>query len=128
MFRRRRFLTGRAASDLRWFTPSGTAMTEQNWADPLARSVAVLIEGSIDPDCGEEGTWLLDDDFLVLINGWWEPLAFTMPAEVSAHCWRIVCDAFDPTQLGEVQQDIEVGPRSLVICTRQANVSSPQTA
>ncbi len=35
VFRRRRFLTGRAAADLRWFTASDTEMTDQNWADPM---------------------------------------------------------------------------------------------
>jgi len=32
---RRRFLTGRAAADLRWFTAPDTEMTDQNWADPM---------------------------------------------------------------------------------------------
>ncbi|MGO9350995.1 MAG: hypothetical protein ACLP3C_09300 [Mycobacterium sp.] len=99
IFRRRRFLSGPAAADLRWLTPSGCAMTEQNWTDPFARSMAMMVDGSTDPDCGEDGVPLLDDDFLVLINGWWEPLTFTLPAlpaEVSARCWQIVCDTFDP--------------------------------
>jgi isoamylase len=128
VFRRRRFLNAPAARDLRWLTPSGTAMTEQDWADPLARSVAALIDGSIDPDCGQGGTRLRDDDFLVLINGWWEPLAFTMPADVSARCWQIVCDTFDPTRTGPAGQDLKVGPRSLVICTSHADESLTETA
>jgi isoamylase len=119
VFRRRRFLTGTAAGDLRWFTPSGTAMTEQDWTDPFARSVSMLVKGSIDPDCGEDGVPLLDDDFLVLINGWWEPLTFTVPeltAEASDRCWQIACDTFDPTHVGVVGDRLNVGPRSVVIC------------
>jgi glycogen operon protein len=50
VFRRRRYLTGKDAADLRWFTPSGTAMTAEDWADPSARSVALFIDGSTDPD------------------------------------------------------------------------------
>jgi len=34
VFRRRRYSTGKEAADLRWFTPSGTEMTAENWADP----------------------------------------------------------------------------------------------
>ena len=119
VFRRRRFLTGTTARDLRWFTPSGNAMTVQDWMDPLARSIAMLIDGSTDPDCGEDGVPLLDDDFLVLINGWWEPMTFTLPAsraEASAQCWRVVCDTFDPTRVGAADDRLEVGPRSVVIC------------
>ena len=65
VFRRRRFLTGPAAADLRWFIPSGAEMTDQNWADPGARSIAVLIDGSQDPDVAADGTPLIDNDFLV---------------------------------------------------------------
>jgi glycogen operon protein len=119
VFRRRRFLTGHAAGDLRWFTPSGAGMTEPNWTDKAARSIAVLIDGSANRDCSEDGTPLLDDDFLVLINAWWEPLAFTMPAEVSARCWQILCDTFDPTRVGVADRHLQVGPRSLVICSSQ---------
>ena len=48
-----RYSTGKEAADLRWFTPSGTEMTAENWADPNARSVALFIDGSTDPDVGE---------------------------------------------------------------------------
>jgi isoamylase len=34
VFRRRRFLAGAEASELRWFTPAGTEMTAADWADP----------------------------------------------------------------------------------------------
>ena len=87
----------------------------------------MLVDGSIDPDCGGKGTQLRDDDFLVLINGLWEPLDFTMPAEVPACCWQIVCDTFDPTRIGDVEQHLKVGPRSLVICTSRADGSLPET-
>ncbi|MGZ5392485.1 MAG: glycogen debranching protein GlgX [Mycobacterium sp.] len=127
VFRRRRFVTGHAAGDLSWFTPSGAAMTERDWADQVARSVAVLIDGSADPDCGEDGTPLLDDDFLVLINAWWEPLTFTIPAVVSARCWQILCDTFDPTRVGAADRHLQVGPRSLVICTSQADAAPINT-
>ncbi len=115
VFRRRRFLTGAAAGDLRWFTPSGGDMTERDWADPLARSVALLVDGSVDPDCGEDGTPLLDDLFLFLINSWWEAMTFTLPPEASG--WQIVCDSFDPAHSGTADGQLQVAARSVVICT-----------
>jgi isoamylase len=116
VFRRRRFLTGHTAADLLWFTASGAEMTDQNWSDPLARSVAARIDGSTDPDCGADGTPQLDDDFLVFINGWWEALTFTMAAAVSTQCWQIVCDTYDPARIGVVvDPQVQVGARSLVI-------------
>ncbi len=114
VFRRRRFLTGPAAADLRWFTVSGTEMTDQNWTDPVARSVALWIDGSTDPDVDADGTPLLDDDFLFFVNAWWEPLTFTVPADASAHRWDIVCDTFDPARAGTASAQLDVGPRSIV--------------
>src|SRR6202035_1961490 len=80
VFRRRRFLAGAEASALGWFTPAGTAMTAPDWADPSALALAVYLDGSDDPDRAADGSPLLDDDFLVLVNAWWKPLSFTLPA------------------------------------------------
>jgi glycogen operon protein len=115
VFRRRRFLTGAAAADLRWFTPSGAAMTPQDWADPLARSIALFIDGTRDPDVAADGTQLIDDDFLVLVNAWWEPLTFSVPDGVARQPWEIVCDSFDPARTGRAGQQVDVGARSVVV-------------
>ena len=115
VFRRRRFLTGAAAEDLRWFTPSGAEMTPKDWADPSARSIALFIDGATDPDVDPDGTSLVDDDFLVLVNAWWEPLTFTVPASLVLHRWDIICNTFDPTGTGTAGLQLEVGPRSVVV-------------
>jgi len=115
VFRRRRFLTGAAAADLRWFTPSGAEMTPQDWADPLARSIALFIDGSTDPDIDADGTPLTDDDFLVFVNAWWERLTFSIPGSFAPQSWEIVCDSFDPARTGRAGQRLELGPRSAVV-------------
>jgi isoamylase len=115
VFRRRRFLTGAAAADLRWFTPSGAVMTPQDWGDPEARSVAFFIDGAIDPDVDADGTPMVDDDFLVFVNAWWEPLSFSVPGSFALHPWEIVCDSFDPARTGRAGQRIDIGPRSVVV-------------
>jgi glycogen operon protein len=115
VFRRPRYLTGKAAADLRWFTPAGAQMTTQDWADPNARSVALFIDGATDPDVGPDGAPMVDDDFLILVNAWWEPLTFGIPAELPARGWDVVCDTFDPARRGPVTQELAAQPRSFVI-------------
>ncbi|MDT5196950.1 MAG: isoamylase [Mycobacterium sp.] len=115
VFRRRRYSTGKEAADLRWFTPSGTEMTAENWADSNARSVALFIDGSTDPDVGPDGTPMVDDDFLMLINAWWEPLTFAVPVNLHAPRWDVVCDTFDPARKVTVARELTVAPRSIVI-------------
>jgi isoamylase len=124
VFRRRRYLTGRAAADLRWFTPSGAEMADANWSDRGARSVALFIDGSTDPDIGPDGAATLDHDFLMLINAWWEPLTFTMPDDLAARGWDIVCDTYDPARGGAAGQKVTVEPRSAVVLQSQSGVDS----
>ena len=71
VFRRRRFLAGAEATELGWYTPAGTAMTGENWGDPNGRSLALYLDGADDPDRAADGSLLVDDDFLLLVNVWW---------------------------------------------------------
>jgi glycogen operon protein len=100
---------------LRWFTPTGADMTAQDWRDPAARSIALFIDGSTDPDVSPDGTPLCDDDFLVFVNAWWESLTFSVPGNLALRPWEIVCDSFDPARTGRAGQQLEVGPRSAVV-------------
>jgi glycogen operon protein len=122
VFRRRRFLTGTEARQLQWCTPAGTPMDGGDWADPNARAIAIYLDGSDDPDRAADGTPLVDDDFLVLVNSWWGPLEFVLPATRPQAAWRVEIDTYDPAaQEGTASSDrtagdsITVGPRSMVV-------------
>jgi len=120
VFRRSRFLAGAEAAELRWFTPEGTEMTAANWSDASALAVALYLDGSDDPDRAADGTWLVDDDFLVLVNAWWEPLDFALPATRPQAIWQAEIDTHDPVSglaAGERKagDPITVGPRSVVV-------------
>jgi isoamylase len=120
VFRRRRFLAGKEASELGWFTFAGTPMTPADWAAPGALSLAIYLDGSDDPDRAEDGTPLLDDDFLVLFNAWWEPLDFVIPETRAGLAWHAEIDSYDPAvpaaapprQAGD---RVSVGPRSVAV-------------
>jgi glycogen operon protein len=120
VFRRRRFLAGAEASALGWFTPAGTAMTAADWADSNALALAVYLDGSDEPDRAADGTLMLDDDFLVLVNAWWEQLRFTIPATRPGLAWQPAIDSTDPgptaaaAALHAGDQRI-VAPRSVVV-------------
>jgi isoamylase len=124
VFRRRRFLVGIEAAQLAWFTPSATPMTMENWADPNARALAIYLEGGDDPDLAEDGTPLVDDDFLVLVNGWWEKLEFRIPDIGGAGGWRVELDTYDPTpatspEVARTGGGRALGPQSIVVLRRE---------
>jgi glycogen operon protein len=121
VFCRNRFLAGAEAAELRWFTPAGAEMTAASWSDPNALAIALYLDGSDDPDRAADGTWLLDDDFLVLVNAWWEPLEFVLPATRPEASWRVEIDTYDPASpAGSAAarcagDRVTAGPRSVVV-------------
>ena len=72
-------------------------MTGADWSDENALAIALYLDGSDDPDRAEDGTWLLDDDFLVLVNAWWQPLDFAIPATGDGTTWQSI-DTYDPAR------------------------------
>jgi isoamylase len=94
VFRRRRFLSGVEASDLRWCTTGGEPMGADDWSNPTARCMAIYLDGKDDPDTDVEGRPLVDEDFLVLVNGWQEPVQFNLPTVgPSGSGWAVSIDA-----------------------------------
>jgi isoamylase len=129
VFRRRRFLTGVEARRLGWFTPAGTPMDSGAWGDPNALALGIYLDGSDDPDQAADGSLLVDDDFLVLVNAWWEPLNFTVPPGRAGQEWAVELDTYElgapaaadgPSRAGE---QVTVGPRSVCVlrAPRQEN-------
>jgi glycogen operon protein len=65
---------------------------------------------------------MLDDDFLVFVNAWWEPLDFVLPVTREQASWRIDVDTYDPAASGSstvapkgAGDHVTVGPRSVVV-------------
>jgi glycogen operon protein len=120
VFRRRRFLAGKEASELGWFTPAGAPMTGSDWANPGALSVAIYLDGSDDPDRAEDGTPMVDDDFLVFFNAWWEALDFVIPATREGAVWLAEIDSYDPAAAAAAPKRhagdrVTVAPRSVTV-------------
>ncbi len=122
VFRRRRFLAGAEAAELQWFTPQGAPMDGTDWADGSALAIGIYLDGSDDPDRAEDGSALLDDDFLVLVNAWWEPLDFTLPETRPQAGWQVEIDTYDPvlpdapaTASAAAAVRVTVRPRSVVV-------------
>jgi len=96
VLRRRRFLSGIEVDELEWFSPTGEPMTDTEWNNPEARALAIVLDGSDDPDRAVDGTLLIDDDLLVLVNGWSDAVDFTLPAIRAGQRWTLELASGDP--------------------------------
>ena len=118
--RRRRYPV--AADAVRWLRPDGQPMTPADWADPAGKSIAMVISGTLEADLADDGSPLLDDELILLVNAWWEPEKFILgePDVVGGRTLAVACDSFDPARAGATVDpgSVTVGPRSVVLLRR----------
>ena len=100
VFRRRTFFTGHAEidgalPDVTWLSSSGHVLNGDEWHDG-PRAIAVLLNGSAITGRDPRGEAVVDDTFLVLFNGHWDPVEFTLPPKRVSGAWDIAFDTNDP--------------------------------
>ncbi|HUE26859.1 MAG TPA: hypothetical protein VMP89_08805, partial [Solirubrobacteraceae bacterium] len=100
--RRRFFREG----EIEWLRPDGEPMTGADWADPEARAVAVTAP---------------DGTFVLLVNGWWEPLEFTLPEPLRTARFSVAVDT------SEEQPRAAIGPADMIRLEARSLVLLAQT-
>jgi isoamylase len=101
VFRRRRFfhgrqLRGQGVEDIAWLQPSGEPMSDEDWDNGYAKSLAVFLNGNGIPEVDSRGERITDDSFLVLFNAHHEPMTFTVPDASYGEAWTVVLDTAAP--------------------------------
>jgi isoamylase len=100
-FRRRNFFRGRlikgaGVKDIVWLTPDGREMTDEEWNKSSARCLGLYLEGDATGEDDERGEPVKDDDFVLLINSYYESIPFVLPALPPASSWHIAIDTSRP--------------------------------
>jgi isoamylase len=110
VLRRKRYLTGAAAAELRWYNCAGEPVSDGQWSDPTMHAIAVYLDGTDAPDEADDGTPLLDDDFLILVNAYWEDVEFKLP-EVREYeqTWSVELDSYDPQLSASSEPERHIG-------------------
>lgn len=102
VLRRRHFFQGRMirgseVKDLTWFSPEGKEMTEEDWNNPLARSLGLRLAGDAIDEFDDRGNRIVDDTFLILLSAHHEPIPFVLPTQRSKMRWELVLDTREAT-------------------------------
>ncbi len=101
VLRRRRYFQGRAIygsgiSDILWFDPAGTPMTEEQWQTGFAKSLTVFLNGEEIPSSGAHGERVVDDSLLLLFNAHHDRLEFVVPDGKCGKRWELLLDTAEP--------------------------------
>ncbi len=127
-FRRRAFFTGGSPRgsglpDLWWFRPDGRKMTQRDWGRGEAKTIGVFLNGDELPRHSVRGEDMRDDSFMLLFNGHYEPIAFTLPTRRFGLRWTVDLSTADG-RFGDggtvvaAREPITVESRSIVILRR----------
>jgi isoamylase len=123
---RRRFFQGRRihgadVEDVVWLHAEGRRMTDEDWAHAHVRCLGMLLNGGAMSEWSETGELLGDDILLLIMNAYWETVAFPL-APVGARSWRVLVDtrsaAYPPSDIVTADRPFPMAPRSLVLLQR----------
>jgi glycogen operon protein len=100
VFSRRRWFQGQpikgiGLEDIAWFKPDGTEMTEENWKNDYAKSLAIYMNGRGIHASGWKGEQLIDDSFCVIFNAYHGDIEYRLPPEKYGLQW---IKLFDTTE------------------------------
>jgi len=128
VFHRRKFFQGRPihgteVKDVMWLRPDGQEMTDNDWESEWIRCIGVRVSGDVTHEINEDGSALIDDDFVMILNSYQESVKFQLPAFVPGATWEVSIDTSMPVE-GEKREPvkggltIDVHSRSLILLRR----------
>ncbi|MGQ9368854.1 glycogen debranching protein GlgX [Azospirillum sp. A39] len=97
VLRRPSFLHGLAASpaglkDIVWYTPLGNEKTAEQWRNPHARCVGLLLNGHAGRFLNAEGRRIEDGVLLIVLNAHHDTVSFVLPSVPGGRGWRSLLD------------------------------------
>ncbi|MFF9157156.1 glycogen debranching protein GlgX [Streptomyces sp. NPDC014846] len=135
VLRRRRFFRGETATkaeqplpDLMWMRPDAREMTDRDWQRGDAHSVGVFLNGDAIAERDPYGRRMTDDSFLLLVNGYWEPVDFRLPGDAFGERWTTLIDTADPDGVPDERErkaatKVRVEARSLILLSRPSRAA-----
>ena len=111
---RRHLLT---AGDLTCHDPSGRALSAADWAVGYAKTLVVLLDGQAQPEADQQGRPRADDELLLALDSWWQPVEITPPDLGGTAHWQVELDTFELSGAAapEVGRSLTIRPRSLLL-------------
>lgn len=105
--------------DIAWFKPGGDKMTEDDWTNGFAKSLAVYLNGKGIHSIGPKGEKIVDDNFYLIFNASDQDIKYKLPEAKYGKKWNKIIDTDNITEKGaeafEATSEIDVKSRSVVV-------------
>ncbi|MBW4094224.1 MAG: glycogen debranching protein GlgX [Acidobacteria bacterium] len=126
VFRRRRFFNGGSTDaaqdgnlpDIVWLDADGNPMTDEDWTNGFARTLAVFLNGDGIDSPDEFGRPVSDSSFLLAFNAYEGEVDYTLPGEDYAPGWDVALSTGEVatgTKGYEAGSTLKLPGRSLVV-------------
>jgi glycogen operon protein len=97
--------------DVACINPDGNEVSDEAWSATWTRAIALLLNGKTLQVTDEDGNWVVDDSFLLLVNAADQGVEFTLPPSPSGNPW---CQVIDTEHLSDPFAEIDVGEKVIV--------------
>ena len=121
-----RQVQGSVERDVAWYNPDGNQIPVEAWNASWARTMGLMLNGKTLQTSCEDGSPMVDDSFLILVNAAAEGVNFTLPPPSNGNKWRMVMDTQnvdEPFAQGEPTEKLIIGGRSLVLLSDAAQAT-----
>ncbi|MFL5788164.1 MAG: glycogen debranching protein GlgX [Flavisolibacter sp.] len=88
-------IKGIGVEDIAWFLPDGNEMTEENWNNDFAKSLAVYLNGHGLRTVDSEGNKIIDNSFYIIFNAYHDSIEYRLPPRKYGSKWVRALDTTD---------------------------------
>lgn len=94
-------IRGIGVEDIAWFQPDGKEMSEEDWTNGFAKSLAVYMNGMGIHARNPDGTRITDDSFYIIFNAHYGSIEYKLPEKKYGTEWIKILD----TGIGMVNEE-----------------------
>ena len=113
----------RVIRDVAWFNTDGKEFSDDAWNSEWNRAIGLILNGQTLQVSNEDGEWVIDDSFLLLVNASDQGVEFVIPPSPCGNTWCQIIDTEnidDPFAYGLAGEKIIVGGRALKLLSDES--------
>jgi len=88
-------ITGKEITDIAWFLPDGSEMTDVHWKNSFAKTLGIFLSGEEIGAKSEIGENIDDDSFYLMFNAYYKGVNFFLPEEKWGSKWVKILDTYE---------------------------------